>query len=156
MDHDMTTPIEFQVAIREHHPCPAMDTIYVLASDSTLESLHGSLIRVTDILDWDPQLEAENPMYFIGRNHSGKMGEWGCYTNYITFDYTNYMRKTTAALRIQANWQKYRKNKAAKTIQNAWLRWVDRKNTNWNPYTFVGIVDMMVNYIRTVQYSTSL
>lgn len=124
------------------------DHIYISANDTELEMFDGYMCIVTE--HWLP----ENPECVIisGRNILGVQGEWGTYTEYITRDYTSHIRKVIAAHRIQATWRAYKlrklREKSAEIIQISWQNWLVRKNEVWNPYTLVGITDMMINFIR--------
>jgi hypothetical protein len=74
--------------------------------------------------------------------------EWGMYNSDLILDYTKYCRENVAAHRIQSQWRLYRQRKAVKKIENAFLTWKHRKNNDWNPRTFMGVINMMLDYLR--------
>lgn len=131
---------------------PIINThLYVIACDQDPDCHDGTLGIVTHIYPDDP-----SAFLFIGKNVvDNELGEWGCYTEYISLDYTEHIRKVIAASRIQNTWRRHRRDLAAKSIQRAWRNWIYKRDILWNPYTFVGLVNMVMMYNRTVTESAA-
>ena len=129
--------------------------IYVMSKDQDSESLEGNLLLLTDfdssyvMDDGSFPLEFDGWLSFPHVNENNKVwGGWGGYSCDILMDYTEYLRKRNAARKIQSQWRLYkRKCAAVKRIEKAFLSWKARK-VYWSPYTFAGIADLFVEYVK--------
>ena len=99
----------------------------------------------------DDNNDEHGNIVIYGRDSRAYFGEWGTQKQYITFDYTNYIKRKIAACRIQATWRKYRRIAAAKVIQICFRQWKFNMEYRWNPHTFFGIVNMLLDYNRTLR-----
>lgn len=139
---------------RELHPVPKVGHIYLTAFiDEDVGAMVGDeVLGLFSFIFAEQRVKLGDAEYVIpymtGLDETLHLQNMICRPAHIVYDYTAMMEREMSARKIQTQWLLYRKRKAAKVIKTAFLEWKDRKATVWNPNTFIGIVDMMVNFIR--------
>lgn len=131
---------------REYIRDPILQSnVYIITRDPYMSTFDGYMTLVSKVLQ--PNTTAIYIQHITGQG----LKEYGCYTEFITLDYTKHMRRKMACIVIQRTWRKHRQRKAIAVIENAFLNWKTKKNERWNPHTFVGMVDLMLIYIRDIK-----
>lgn len=124
------------------------ERIYVVAVSQLPDELQGHLMMNIVVID-DHLDDGTSLMWAYGRDANNRSYDyWGIYSDNILMDFTEYSRRNIAAYKIQSQWALYRQRKAVKCIERSYLSWKERRNNDWNPNTFMGIIDMYLNFIR--------
>jgi hypothetical protein len=82
------------------------------------------------------------------RADDSSYGEYGVMLEDVVMNYTQYLEKHVAALRIQRTWRRVR---ATGIIKNAWKRWLVKKNELWNPRCFVGVACLAIEACKAMR-----
>ena len=72
-------------------------------------------------------------------------GDYGVHIEDVVMNYTQYLEKHCAAIRIQRLWRRYR---ASQIIKRAWRTWLVKKNELWNLRCFVGVAYLALDAVR--------
>lgn len=147
------SPKTFMAAYREENPSLCIGDIYALNNDQWQEDTTSRLAILDKIYDetmFDGSIPIGVIMYGKPWNDPEQwtLKDWGCYNTDIIMNYTQYSRKNIAAHRIQAQWRLYRRRKAVKTIEKMFLAWKHKKTHAWNPYTFEGLANLVLEFVR--------
>ena len=78
----------------------------------------------------------------------GRVFKGGVSVEYVLLDYTTYMKRECAAMRIQRTWRRIRKQKALDVIIPAWRNYLVKKNELWNLRCFVGVAYLHIEAVR--------
>lgn len=128
------------------------DNIYLIKNYYNRNT--GSMCLISSVLDNDKFImddEVADPIIILERNVNidPLPMECGTYLKYILYDYSRFAFINQRARIIQNRWKHYLKVKRSiYIIQKAWKKWKYRKDFIWNPYTFVGIAHLIVEYIQ--------
>ena len=76
---------------------------------------------------------------------------YGLYFRNVILDYSDYIKVKLAINKIVNVWIKYKRIKSAKKIQLAYKNWIYKKNYLWNPYTFIGMANLVIETNRLLK-----